>query len=296
MKIGKVENYKIGMMGALASSTLWGILPIYWKQLDPIPASTIIFYRIFLVGLVAFVISYKRFGIEEIINRSKDRSLMKKYFFIGLLITGNWSIYIAAVNSGYILQTSIGYFIEPICLCMFGIFFFGETLTKFRFVAIFLAVLGLGILVLDYGRPPYIALAIGLSFALYAALKKKIKMESVMSLFFETVFLMPISLCIILYLEFTERGAFTLGNPYQIVMLFLVGIATALPLGLFGLAANNLPMITLGITSYISPSLALILGVLVYDEPFNAISFLAFSILWIGLAIFTLGEYKENRS
>ncbi len=283
------------MIGALGSSTLWGLLPIYWKQLDPIPSSVIIFYRIFLVGLVTFVISYFRFGGNEIYKKFKDKKLMGKYIIVGLIITMNWSIYIWAVNAGYIIQTSIGYFIEPLCVCLLGVIFFHEKLNKFSIIAIIFASLGLGVLIVSYGDIPYIAFAIGISFAVYAALKKKIRMEAVMSLFFETVFLMPISLVVILYLEFTGKGAFAVGNTYQIFMLFLVGIATALPLGLFGVGANNLPMVTLGITSYISPSLALILGVAVYGEPFDSTSFIAFSILWIGLVFFTFGEYKKSK-
>lgn len=290
------NDYKTGLWAAIISSSLWGVLPVYWKLLLPIPSTVIIFYRIFLVGLVSFLVSYKKYGISYIGKIMGKPGIKSSFFFIGLIITFNWSIYIWAVNNGYILQTSIGYYIEPLFLCLFGIIFFGELPTLYNKTAMLLACIGLFILVLNYGQIPYVALIIGVSFAVYAALKKKFKIDAIISLFLETMFLMPISLGIVIYLEISGRGAFHYGSLFQFGLLLLSGVMTALPLGLFALGANKLPMITLGITSYISPSLALILGVVFYHEPFDLVSFISFGIVWIGLFIFTLGEYKNKKN
>ena len=127
---------------------------------------------------------------------------------------------------------------------------------------------------------------------LYAALKKLFNVEAILSLLYETMFLVPIALGVIIYLEMTGQGAIGVGEPYQYGLLMLSGLATAIPLGLFAIGANNLPLITLGVTEYLSPSMALILGIFVYNEPFDLVQFISFTIIWIGLVVFTIGEAK----
>jgi chloramphenicol-sensitive protein RarD len=133
-------------MYALSCSVLWGVLPIYWQALRPIESSVIIFYRIFLVGLVCFLVSLKLYGMEEIKKHLKPKGAKMKYFLAGLLITCNWSIYIWAVNADHVIQTCVGYYIEPLMVSVFGILFFKEKLTKYKLIALILA--GVGVIVL----------------------------------------------------------------------------------------------------------------------------------------------------
>lgn len=286
------KNYKLGLLAALFCSFLWGILPIYWKSLVPISSTVIIFYRIFWVGVISFIVSLKLYGWKKVKEPLKNKRNMARFAIAGVIITLNWSIYIWAVNAGFVIQTSIGYYMEPLVVCLFGIVLFKEGITKFNATAFVLATCAVVIMVIHSGQIPVIAFGLALTFATYAALKKSFKIEAMLSLLYETIFLVPIALLVIIYLEYSGQGAIGVGEPYQYALLMLSGVATAIPLALFAVGANNLPLITLGITEYLSPSLSLILGIFLFNEPFDKVQFIAFIVIWIGLVIFTYGEYK----
>ena len=287
-------QYNRGLACALACSVLWGILPIYWQSLRPIESSVIIYYRIFLVGLVCVVVSLKMYGIREIRRYLEPKGAKLKFFLAGLLITANWSIYIWAVNADHVIQTCVGYYIEPLMVSVFGIIFFKEKLTKYKMISLLLAAAGVIVMLLHFREVPVIALGLALTFATYAALKKSFRLPSVLSLLFETMFLMLPALGIIVYLEVTGQGAIGTGQPYQYGLLMLCGPITALTLIFFAEAANKVPLVTLGILEYISPSLSLIIGIFLFKEAFDSVQFAAFVIVWIGLVVFTVGEKKES--
>lgn len=288
-------TYKKGLIYALACSILWGILPIYWQALRPIESSVIIFYRIFLVGLVCLLVSLKLYGIDEIKKHLAPKGAKLKFLLAGCLITANWSIYIWAVNADMVIQTCVGYYIEPLMVSVFGIIFFREKLTKYKLAALVLALAGVVVLLLHFMEIPLVALSLAITFATYAAVKKSFNLPSVLSLLYETMFLMIPALAVIIYLEVTGQGAIGVGEPYQYGLLMLCGPITALTLAFFAEAANKVPLVTLGIIEYISPSLALVIGIFVLHEPFDMIQFIAFVIVWIGLVFFTMGEAKENK-
>ena len=262
-------QYNRGLACALACSVLWGILPIYWQSLRPIESSVIIYYRIFLVGLVCVVVSLKMYGIREIRRYLEPKGAKLKFFLAGLLITANWSIYIWAVNADHVIQTCVGYYIEPLMVSVFGIIFFKEKLTKYKMISLLLAAAGVIVMLLHFREVPVIALGLALTFATYAALKKSFRLPSVLSLLFETMFLMLPALGIIVYLEVTGQGAIGTGQPYQYGLLMLCGPITALTLIFFAEAANKVPLVTLGILEYISPSLSLIIGIFLFKEAFD---------------------------
>ncbi|MCQ4635985.1 EamA family transporter RarD [Anaerovorax odorimutans] len=289
------KKYRTGLFCSLSCSVLWGVLPIYWQALRPIESSVIIFYRIFLVGVVCFFAALKIFGMEEIKKPLRVPGAKLKYFIAGVLITANWSIYIWAVNADHVIQTCIGYYIEPLMVCVFGIIFFREKLTRHKLVAFLLACIGVVIILVHFMEVPFIALGLALTFAIYAAIKKSIELPALLSLLYETMFLSPAALVVVIYLEATGKGALGTGEPYQYVLLLMVGFVTAVPLGLFAAAANKIPMVTLGILEYVSPSISLVIGIFLLKEPFDMIQFLSFAVIWIGLAVFSLGEYRESK-
>jgi len=286
--------YRKGLVYAISCSALWGILPIYWQALRPIDSSVIIFYRIFLVGVVSLAASLKMYGVGEIRANLKPKGVKLKYFLAGVLITANWSIYIWAVNADQVIQTCVGYYIEPLMVSVFGILFFKEKLTKYKLTALVMAMAGVVVLLVHFMQIPLIALSLAITFATYAALKKSFKLPSVLSLFYETMYIMIPALAVIIYLEITGQGAIGAGQTYQYVLLMLCGPLTALPLAFFAEAANRVPLVTMGLMQYISPSIALVLGIFLFKEPFDFVQFIAFVIVWIGLVFFTTGERKEN--
>lgn len=289
------KKYRTGLICSLSCSVLWGVLPIYWQALRPIESSVIIFYRIFLVGVVCFFASLKLYGWEGIKAPLREKGAKLKYFTAGVLITANWSIYIWAVNADHVIQTCIGYYIEPLMVCVFGIIFFKEKLTRHKLVAFALACAGVIIVLLHFMEVPFIALSLALTFAVYAAMKKSVQVPAMLSLLYETMFLSPIAFVVILYMEINGQGALGVGQTYQYVLLLMVGFCTALPLGLFAAAANKVPLVTLGILEYVSPSISLVIGIFLLGEPFDLIQLLAFVVIWIGLVFFTMGEYRESR-
>lgn len=295
-KIAEKKNYNIGMACALGCAALWGVLPIYWHALRPIDSMVIIFYRVFLVGVTTFIVAYKIYGKEKLFAPMKQKGLLPTFIIAGILITSNWSIYIWAVNANYVIQTCIGYYIEPLMVCIFGVFLFKEKLNKYKLVALTFAMAGVVVILIHFKELPLIALSLALTFATYAAIKKKYQMEALITLFYETVFLTPFALALILYFEVNGRGAFSVAEPYQLILLAFVGLLTATPLALFAMAANRISMVSLGITEYISPSISLVIGIFIFKEPFDSIQFIAFVIIWIGLAYFTYGEIKESKN
>ena len=290
------KNYKLGITCALGCGVIWGLLPIYWQALQPIDSAAIIFYRIALMAVVCFLACVYKYGIKNVFKPMVES---KKKFFTyvaaGIVITINWSIYIWAVNAGFVIQTCMGYFLEPLVVCIFGIIIYKEKANNWKRVSIVFAVIGLLIMIIGYGQMPVIAVGLGLSFATYSAIKKSVFISPIQSLLYETIVLTPIALIVIIYLEKTGAGALAVGSTSKFILLLFAGIATALPMGLFSFAANKLPLITIGLTEYISPSIALILGIFFFKEPFDAIQFSAFVVIWIGLVFFTYGEIKDGR-
>lgn len=280
----------------MSSAVLWGFLPIYWQALRPIDSYVIILYRIILVAMVCFVVDLKIYGLEKIIAPMKQKGVLLRYFIAGLLITFNWSLYIWAVNADFVIQTCIGYYIEPLVVCVFGILFFSEKLSRYKMIAIIFACAGILILLLNFGELPFIAIGLSTTFAAYAAIKKSFRLEAMLSLLYETMFLAPPALIIVLYLEINHKGALGVGEPYQYGLLLLCGIMTATPLGLFAASANRLPLITLGLIEYVSPTITLILGIFLFREPFDIVQLGAFVVIWMGLIFFTFGEIKTVRN
>ncbi len=290
------NSYKTGLISALSCALIWGFLPVYWQSLRPIDSWVIILYRIFLVGAVCLIAALKKHGWEGIRAPLKNRKNVFIYFAAGAVITCNWSIYIWAVNANHVIQTCIGYYMEPLIVCVFGIILFKEKLTKHKLTAFIFACIGLAVILIYFREIPLIALGLGITFAIYTAIKKSVAAPPLLSLLYETIFLAVPALIIIIVLEAKGIGALGTGETYQYGLLMLCGLFTAVPLVFFANAAKKLPMITMGIMQYISPSITLLLGIFVLNEPFDLVQFLAFVIIWVGLVFFTRGEYIENKA
>lgn len=288
------KEFEIGMISAILCALIWGVLPMYWKSLQSIDPLLLMFYRLLLACALVFVINLSLYKWEGILGPLKVKGAIRTFLLAGLTISVNWSLYIWMVNSDLIIQTSIGYYIEPLVISILGILFFHEKLVRHQLIAFLLACLGVGIMILSFGSLPLLSVILALTFGTYAAIKKKLQAPALLALFYETVFLVPVILPIVLFLEFTGRGAFSQGTPSQLGLLFLSGLFTALPLVLFAVAANRISLVTLGITEYLSPSLGLLLGIFIYDEPFDLYLFFGFLMIWIGLVIFTVGGMRSQ--
>jgi len=289
------KSYKIGILSMLSCDVLWGVLPIYWQALRTIDSWVIIFYRIFLVGLVSGIATVAIYGVPAIKEQFSIRANLWKFPLAGLLITCNWSIYIWAVNADHVIQTCVGYYIEPLMVCLIGMIVFKDKLTKYKLIALMFALAGMLVILFHFMQVPLIALTIALSFAIYAAVKKWFNLPPVMSVFMETSMLMIPALCVVIYLEINGIGALAVATPGKYALLLCCGILTAAPLSFFAAAATKVPLVTVGLLEYLSPSISLVIGIFFMKEPFDIVQFISFVIVWIGLVFFTYGEIKDSR-
>ena len=295
-----MENakYKSGLIYALSCAVIWGFLPIYWNALNPISSLVVIFYRITLMALTCFAVQYHHTrNIKKMFAPLlKDKKKIWTHLIAGILITANWSIYIWAVQAGYVIQSSMGYFLEPLIVCLFGMIFYKEKANTWKLISMGFALAGLLVMIIGYKELPIIAIGLATTFAIYAAMKKSVDLPPFQSLLYETIFIAPIALLLVFRLEGNGTGALAAGGSAKFILLLFAGIASAVPMGLFSAAARNLPLLTLGLTEYISPSIALVLGIFLFKEPFDVIQFSAFVIIWIGLIFFTYGEFVDIRN
>ena len=294
--IDNKKDYRQGLISVLGSSIWWGIMPIYWQWLKPIDSIVIIFYRIVLVALVCLIAALIAHKKEEILAPLKDKKLMAKLIIAGVIITLNWSLYIYAVNSENVIQSCIGYYIEPLVVCLFGMIFFGEKVNRHKAIALIMGAIGVVAVVFYFKEVPSLALSIAFSFAIYAAIKKGLGMPPIISLLYETIFLAPIALGIVIYIETHGIGALAVATGGKYFLLMFCGLFTAFPLVLFANGANKTSMFILGLTEYISPTISLFLSIFYFKEEFYPVQLIAFAVIWTGLVFFTIGEYREYRN
>ena len=290
------KEYQAGLIYFMLSAIIWGFIPIYWKALMPMSALMIILYRIVLVGLTAFIAALMFYGVPALKKPWYHKGAMPKIIAAGFFITVNWSTYIYAVSAKYVIQLSLGYYIQPLMICAFGILIFKERPRKLKYLSLFLAFCGVLILLIHFKEVPAIALLIAASFAAYSALKRYLRMDAQVSLFYETVFFAPFALIAIVFLEINGNGALGVGQPYQYVLLLLTGIMTAVPLGFFTMAANRIDLVALGILGYIPPSIVLMLGIFLFKESFDLVQFLSFLVIWAGLAVYAYDEISNSKN
>lgn len=290
------KQYRTGLASALLCAVAWGLLPVYWKSLEALDPFVVMLYRVLLAFVFVLVVSLVMYTPAEIIQPLRKKGAARSFFFAGLLISVNWSIYIWAVTAGFIIQTSLGYYIEPLFVVLLGCIFFREALKPYTVIAIALAAAGVAVMILSFGQAPTIALSIAVTFAAYAGIKKTLQAPVLLALLYETGLMLPIIVPAIIYLELLGNGLVATADSRHMVMLSLSGGITALPLLLFAMAAKRIEIITLGLTEYITPSLSLLIGIFVYKELFDGTQLAGLVIIWVGLAVFTLGGLRESHS
>lgn len=288
------ENKK-GIFLAFLSYFIWGIMPLYWKLLIPIDSFVIIFYRIILVAAVCLVIIAKTEGLSAVRESLRPKGAGWTFFLAGIFVTANWGVYVWAVNAGMVIQTSIGHYIEPLMICLFGMILFREKVSKFNIIALLCAAAAILLMVIHYREIPFVAIGLGSTFAIYAAIKKKENGSSMVCLFNETIFLVPPAAIILVWLESTGRGAFQAASPPKYLLLMTTGLVTVLVLWLFAEAEAKTTLSNIGLIAYLAPTISLFLGIFVFHEPFDLVEFLSFVIIWTGLAVFGAGSIWERK-
>ncbi len=288
----KMNSELIGVGYGILAYIMWGLLPLYWKMLAKIPAMEILAHRIFwsFVLMVALLLFTDNWHSLTALLRSNNRKNLLFIFISSVVISINWFTYIWAVNSELVLETSMGYYINPLVVVLLSMTVFKEKLNPLQWVAIVLASIGVLIMTFQYGRIPWVALTLAVSFALYGLLKKINSVDSMLALSIETSLLMPFALAYILYIQYQGNGALGVVSPAEVLALICTGIATAAPLLFFAKATRRIKFSTVGFLQYIAPTLSFLLGVFVFKEQFTPIHLLSFSFIWAALITYSLAN------
>lgn len=293
-----MENYKQGIFFGLAAYVLWGILPVYWKALELVSPFEILSSRfmwscVFVFLLIIFQKKWPLFTkeVKLVFSNIKTGAAMVA---AGITISFNWGTFIWAVNNGHIVETSMGYYINPLVSILFAVVFLRERLDKMQLAAITCAFIGVASMVYSFGKIPWVSLTLAFTFALYGLLKKILPVSALTSIMLETLLITPLALVYEYSLWQQGVSFYASGNLQVIMMLTGAGVVTAIPLLLFTAGARLLPLKIIGFLQYISPTLTLLIGVFVYNEAFTASHLLAFGWIWAALLLFIVSQLRSN--
>jgi chloramphenicol-sensitive protein RarD len=284
--------------GLLLGSTafgLWGLFPLYWPLLEPTRASEILAHRIvwslLLTGALLF--ATRRVGALRVMWATPR--VRYRMIAAGIVICFNWGTYIWGVNNGHVVDTSLGYYINPLVTVLLGVAVLGEKLRRVQWAALAIAVLAVLVLSVQVGHPPWISLILAFSFGSYGLLKKQVSVGPIEGLAFEGLVAAPVALGYLIWLSFAGQATAWSDGPGHVLLLMLTGIVTALPLLCFAGAANRISLTTLGLLQYLAPTLQLALGVTLFGEPMGTLRWVGFSLVWLALIIFTADSVAAMR-
>ena len=283
-----------GVTAGIAAYVLWGLLPLYWPLLEPAGPIEILAHRIVwsLIVVVALMTALKGLSWLAALERRQVRLLA----LASVLVAVNWGMYIYGVNSERVVETSLGYFINPLVTVALGVLVLKERLQPAQKAAVLIALVAVVVLTVDYGRPPWIALTLAFSWALYGLVKKRADVDALESLSVETAVLTLPAILFIAALSVDGSGTVTTEGAGHLALLVGSGVMTAVPLLFFGAAAVRIPLVTLGLLQYIAPVMQFLIGVLVYGEDMPASRLAGFALVWVALVVFATDAARRSRA
>ncbi|TFV73336.1 EamA family transporter RarD [Blastococcus sp. CT_GayMR19] len=291
-----MDERRLGVLAGLGAYALWGLFPLYFPLLEPASGLEIVAHRVLwsllFVGLLLFAVrrwSHVRAAVG-------DRRTLLVLAGAAVLIAANWLVFVYGVNSGHVVETSLGYFINPLVSVLLGVVGFSERLRPLQWTAVGIAAAAVAVLTVDYGRPPWIALILALTFGLYGLMKKLVKVEAAPGLFVETALVALPAGVALGVLHGSGAGTFAQVGTGHTLLLVSAGAATAIPLLLFAAAARRIPLSTVGLLQYLTPLMQLAIGVFVYDEPMPPARLAGFAIVWLALAVFSADMLRHARA
>ena len=283
------------MIFGVVAYLLWGVFPLYFPLLDPSDAVEVLAHRVawsLAVMAVVVVAARKRAAVRAVVA---DRRRLTQLSVAAVLLCINWGTYIYGVTSEQVVETSLGYFINPLVTVLLGVFVLRERLRPVQWAALAIAFVAVLVLSVENGRPPWISLVLAFSFGTYGLLKKTARVGAVEGLAVETAVLAPIAVVYLAVLGVRGDSTFLTEGPGHATLLILTGVITAVPLLFFGAAAGRVPLTTLGPLQYLAPTVQFLIGVLVFDEHLGSVKLLGFVLVWFALAVFTADVVGEAR-
>jgi chloramphenicol-sensitive protein RarD len=282
-----------GLAAGVAAYLLWGLFPLFWPLLEParpveILAQRILWSFVFIAAVLVFTVGFRWI-------RGLGRRRLGLLTMAAVLITVNWGTFIYGVNSGHVVETSLGYFINPLVTVALAVTVLRERLSPAQRAAVGIAAVAVAVLTIDYGHPPWIALTLACSFGTYGLIKNRAGVDGTQSLAIETAVLIVPALAYLAWLTSAGQSTFTTEGPGHAALIMAGGVATAIPLMLFGAAAIRIPLTTLGLIQYLAPILQFLIGVVVYGEPMPLSRLAGFALVWLALVVFTVDAVRSAR-
>jgi chloramphenicol-sensitive protein RarD len=290
-----VPESRQGLFYGIAAYGLWGLFPLYWPLLEPAGAIEILAHRVLwsLVTMGVIVVVLRR--TRQFRTMAANRRTFVLLTGAAFVITFNWATYIYGVNNDRVVETSLGYFINPLVTVLMGVFILGERLRNLQWLAMGIAGAAVVVLTVDYGRPPWVALVLAFSFGTYGLLKKTANANAVDSLLLETALIAPFAAAYLAWLSSQGEANFAAHGAGHALLLSSAGIVTAIPLICFGAAAIRVSMVSLGLLQYLAPILQFALGVFLFHEDMPVGRWIGFGLVWVALAIFTVEAVNHRR-
>lgn len=294
-----MSQQKSGILFAIGAYIIWGIFPIYWKLIEDVNSMEVLLNRI----IWSFVMTFMLIGLIGKLPALradweylwKNKKQLISLFAASLIVSVNWFTYIWAVQNGHILQTSLGYYMNPLLSILFGVLFFREKLSKAVLISFAIATVGVLYMVWTAGVIPWVALVLAFSFATYGVLKKQIQLDALRGLAIKTALIVPLALIAYAYLVSTTPTSLFQVDAKTNILLILSGIATALPLIFFAKGAQSMPLYMLGFIQFLAPTISFMLGVFLYKEPFDKTQLVTFIFIWTAVLLFSISTYMESK-
>ncbi|HEX2074661.1 MAG TPA: EamA family transporter RarD [Geodermatophilus sp.] len=291
-----MDERRLGIAFGLTAYGLWGLFPLYFPLLEPAGGVEIVAHRVLwsLVFIALLLTVVRRWS--HVRAAVTDRRSLLVLTGAAVLIAANWLVFVYGVNSGHVVETSLGYFINPLVSVLLGVVVFGERLRLLQWVAVGIAAVAVAVLTVDYGRPPWIALVLAATFGLYGLMKKLVRVEAAPGLFVETALVALPAAVVLAVLHAGGEGTAGNAGTGHLLLLISSGIATAVPLLLFAAATRRIPLSTVGLLQYITPLMQLAVGVFIHGEPMPPARLAGFAIVWVALAVFTVDSLRQARA
>jgi chloramphenicol-sensitive protein RarD len=290
-----ISESRRGLLLGVAAYAIWGLFPLYWPLLEPAGAAEILAHRI-VWSLVTMCVVLVALGRTQALRRVVSQPRVARLLALAAaLITVNWGVYIWGVNNGHVVETALGYFINPLVTVLMGVFVLGERLRPWQWGAMAVAGLAVVVLTVGYGRLPWVALVLAFSFGSYGLCKKRAGAPAIESVTFEALLVGPLAFGYLVWLDATSGSAFASHGAWHAVLFATTGIVTAIPLICFGGAAIRVPMVTLGLLQYLTPTLQFLLGIVYFHEDMPATRWAGFVLVWVALAVFTADSWRQRR-
>ena len=293
---GPRQVARTGVICAVSAYLIWGLVPIYFKAVADVSAFEIIAHRVlWSVLLMGAVLALMRNRAGFILLRAQPK-LIPWVALAAFFVTANWLVFVWAVNDGRVLETSLGYYINPLVSVLLGFVFLGERLRPLQLVAVFMAGLGVANQIYQLGQLPWVSLTLAFTFACYGLLRKRIPLDAASGLFFETLLVAPIAAIYLGLMASEGRMMFGTGAVSRDALIAFSGVVTAVPLVLFAAGARRLRLATMGFLQYLAPTLTFLLAVLLFGEPFHRAHLVTFGFIWFGLALYSVDLWRKTRA